>query len=216
MSAIGMMTSILGVICGIAGFEHGFFEMLQGNVVPASQNINAIGESNRFWQYGTEPAFTVIPNFLITGILAMTISLLVIIWAVWFVQRNKFGAPIFILLSILQYLVGGGIPHAGLAILIGIPAFWINRPLAWGWSALPTGFRQVLAMPWLMLVFALAIVFCMTIVGAIFGVLPGVTDPKMVTQLLFVLLYAMEGIVPLMIISVFAHDSLRKVEKYHA
>ena len=72
ISAIGTMTSILGVICGLSGFEHGFFEMLQGNIVPKSQMINAIGEANRFWQYGTEPAFTIIPNFFVTGILAMT------------------------------------------------------------------------------------------------------------------------------------------------
>ena len=213
ISAIGTMTSILGVICGLSGFEHGFFEMLQGNIVPESQMINAIGEANRFWQYGTEPAFTIIPNFFITGILAMIVSLLVILWSVRFVQRHKYGGLIFILLSILQFLVGGGIPQVGLAVIIGIAAIWINRPLTWGWTILPIGLRQVMAIPWLWFVIALSLVFCSTIVGAIFGVLPGVTDPNLVTKLLYDLLYLMEWLLPLMVISVLAHDSLRYIDK---
>jgi hypothetical protein len=209
VSAIGVMTSFLGIICGISGFEHGFFEILQGNISPEGRMINAIGEANRFWQYGTEPAFTLIPNFFITGIVAMLVSLAVIIWAAIFVPKNRYGGVIFILLSILQFLVGGGLPQTGLALIIGIVALWHNRPLTWGWELLPVGLRRVLATPWPWLVIALALIFTTTIVGAIFGVLPGVTDPNLVSKLLYDLLYVMEGLLPLMVISVLAHDSLR-------
>jgi hydroxyacylglutathione hydrolase len=212
-SAMGVSVAILGVICGLSGFEHGFFELLQGNVAAKGQNIYAIGEANRFWSHGTEPAFTIVPNFLITGILAMTVSLLLIFCATWFVQRNRYGGPILMLLSIVQYLVGGGIPAPFLALVMGVAAIWINRPLTWRWAILPAGARRVLAAPWLWLVIALSLVFCTTIVGAIFGVLPGVTDPNKVTNLLLELLYAMEGLLPLMVISILAHDSLMQTDR---
>ena len=212
-SAIGVMTSILGVILGIAGFEHGFFEMLHGNVALHAGTIDAIGAANRLWPNATEPAFTLIPNFLITGIAAMTVSLVVIIWSIWFVRKQKYGGLVFLLLSILQYLVGGGIAPFGLAIVTGIVALWIDRPLTWGWPILPVGLRRVLAMPWLWLVIALATVFALTIGGAVFGILPGTNNPDRVASLLYDLLYLMEGLLPLMVISVFAHDSLRQIEK---
>jgi hypothetical protein len=213
ISAIGVMTSILGVILGIAGFEHGFFEMLHGNVALDAGTIDAIGAANRLWPRATEPAFTIIPNFLLTGIASMTVSLVVIIWAACFVRGDKHGGLVFLLLSILQYLVGGGIAPFGLAILTGIAALWIDRPLTWGWPILPVSLRQILAMPWLWLVITLSLIFCATIIGAVFGVLPGVTDPNLVSKLLLDLLYLMEGILPLTVISVLAHDSLRQTDE---
>jgi len=213
ISAIGVMTSILGAILGVAGFEHGFFEMLHGDVALDIGTIEAIGTANKLWSRATEPAFTIIPNFLVTGIVAMVVSLLVIIWAVLFVRTNKYGALVFLLLVILQFLVGGGLAPFGLAIAVGIAALWIDRPLTWGWSILPVGLRRVLAMPWLLLVIALAVVFAATIGGAVFGIFPGVTDPNRVASLLLNLLYLMEALLPLMIISIFAHDSLRYTDQ---
>ncbi len=215
LSAIGVMASDLGGICGLSGFEHGLFEFLQGNVPIEGRVICAIGEANRFWQYGTEPAFTLIPSFLLTGILAMSVSLVLMLWAARFATlggRNPYGGPVFILLSVAQFLVGGGIPQVGLAIVVGIAAIWINRPLTWGWASLPLRLRRVLAWPWLWLVLVLALTYCLAIVGAVFGVLPVVTEPDQVTKLLYVLLYLMEGLLPLMVISVLAHDSLRPIE----
>ena len=212
-SAIGVMTSILGVILGIASFEHGFFEVLHGNVAVKVGTIDAIGVANRLWPNATEPAFTLIPNFFITGIAAMTVSLVVIIWSIWFVRKQKLGGLVFLLLSIVQYLVGGGIAPFGLAIIIGIAALWIDRPLTWGWPILPIVLRRVLAMPWLLLVITFSAVFTSTIWGAVFGNLPGTNNPDRVSSLLYDLLYLMEGLLPLMVISVFAHDSLRQIEK---
>ncbi len=57
----------LGTIFGISGINHGFFETLQGNVPTPGLFIFAIGEAQKMWLHGDEPAFTIIPNFLLTG-----------------------------------------------------------------------------------------------------------------------------------------------------
>ena len=58
------VASTLGVLVGLAGVEHGIFEMFQGNVAPSDFMIEAIGPVQRFWEFGTERALTVVPNFL--------------------------------------------------------------------------------------------------------------------------------------------------------
>ena len=212
-NAIGLMTSILGVIFGIAGLEHGFFEMLQGNISPeihwisGKPMIYAIGEANRFWQYGFEYAYTVIPNFLITGILAILVSSLVIIWSAGFVQK-KHGWLVFLVLSTFQYLVGGGAAQYGPAIVIGLAAFWIDSPLNLWRVVLPVKVRRVLAKPWLWFILVFAFVFCHSIVTAVFGFFYGVSDPNFINQMAWGMLYFMMVLLPLMVISVFAYDSL--------
>lgn len=49
VSALRIIVSTLGILVGFAGFEHGFFEMLQGNVTPNDFVIEAIGPGQRFW-----------------------------------------------------------------------------------------------------------------------------------------------------------------------
>lgn len=41
------------------------------------------------------------------------------------------------------------------------------------------------------------------------GILPGITDPNRVASRLYYVLYLTEGLLPLTVISVLAHDSLR-------
>jgi hypothetical protein len=43
ISATRAVASTLGVLVGLAGIEHGFFELLQGNVTPSGIMIDAIG-----------------------------------------------------------------------------------------------------------------------------------------------------------------------------
>src|SRR4030067_3727259 len=99
-SAIRVIASTLGAIVGLAGMEHGFFELLQGNATTSGLVIDAIGPAQKLWLGATEPALTVIPNFFVSGILAMIVGALVTTWAVMFIQR-KYGALILLLLSIL-------------------------------------------------------------------------------------------------------------------
>ena len=106
--ATRIIVAVIGVLLGIAGMEHGFFEVLQGNTPTDGLIIQAIGDAHQMWFYGTEEAFTVVPNFLITGILTMGVGLAITIWSVGFIQTEK-GPLVLGLLFIALFLVGGGI-----------------------------------------------------------------------------------------------------------
>jgi hypothetical protein len=62
---------------------------------------------------------SLIQNFLITGILAILVSLVVITWSAIFIQRKK-GGLILIFLSILLLLVGGGFIPPVFGIIAGV------------------------------------------------------------------------------------------------
>jgi hypothetical protein len=138
--------SAVGVLCGLAGIEHGVGEVLQGNVATSGIVIYAWQPSSPL--FGEEPAVTVVPNVFVTGVLAIILGLLVTVWAVAFVQRKN-GGLVLILLSIVQFLVGGGIAPLFPAIAASVAATRINSPLTWWRVHLPVSARRVLAVLWL-------------------------------------------------------------------
>ncbi len=168
MSAIRVAASTLGVLVGLAGIEHGFFEMLQGNVIPSSIWIDAIGPEQRIWENATETAITVVPNFFWTGVLAMIFGLFVTIWAILFIDR-KYGARILLLLSIILWLVGGGYGPVFFTIFATITATRINKPLTWWNRRLSLGVRDFLVKLWPWSVLMLVITFWAGVEIAIFG-----------------------------------------------
>jgi hypothetical protein len=119
-----------GVAAGLAGIEHGYFEILQGNTRPEGLMIASIGPPcvpEEVWN-ACEPAMTIIPNFLITGILAVIIGLLVLIWSMAFVQ-HKHGGTVLILLSVALLLFGGGLFPPLIGIVGGVAGMKINKPV---------------------------------------------------------------------------------------
>jgi len=119
-----------GVSAGIAGLEHGYFEILRGNTQPENLMIASMGPPcvpEEIWN-ACEPAMTIIPNFLITGILAVIIGLLIAIWSVFFVQR-KHGGLVLILLSVTLLLFGGGLFPPLIGIVGGIAGTKVNKPI---------------------------------------------------------------------------------------
>jgi hypothetical protein len=120
----------LGAVAGIAGIEHGYFEILQGNVRPEGMVIASIGPPcvpDEVWN-ACEPAMTIIPNFLISGIISGVIGLLVLIWSIAFIQRKR-GGFVLILLSLALLLFGGGFFPPLIGIVAGIAGLRINKPL---------------------------------------------------------------------------------------
>jgi hypothetical protein len=164
ISATRVIASTLGAVVGLAGMEHGFFEMLQGNATPSGLVIDAIGPAQKLWSGATEPALTIIPNFLVSGILAMIVGFLVTIWAAVFVQR-KYGAFTLLLLSILLFLVGGGSPPIFLGVVASVVATRINKPLKWWHAHLSLNVRGFLAKlwPWSIIVFVFMFWFSVAI-----------------------------------------------------
>jgi hypothetical protein len=119
-----------GVVAGIAGIMHGYYEILQGSTRPEGVVIPSIGlpcVAEQAWN-ACEPALTVVPNFLITGILAVILGLLVLVWSGWFIERRN-GGVVLILLSVLLLLFGGGFFPPLIGIIGGIAGLSIHKPI---------------------------------------------------------------------------------------
>ncbi len=113
MNKLNVAASGLGIFTGLGGATHGPGAMLQGSVPPANIVFQAWPSLTAL---GGEPAMTVIPNLLVTGILTITVGVLLAVWAAKFISRKQSGL-ILILLAIVLLLVGGGIvpPLFGIA-----------------------------------------------------------------------------------------------------
>jgi hypothetical protein len=125
------VASWFGVVAGIAGLEHGYFEILQGNARPASLMFASIGPPcvpEEVWN-ACEPAMTILPNFLVTGILAGVFGLLIAIWSAAFIQRQHSGVGL-IVLSVALLLFGGGFFPPLIGLIGGVAGTQVNRPLA--------------------------------------------------------------------------------------
>lgn len=195
----------MGVVFGLSGMSHGFFEVLQGNVPTPGLLVSAIGEAQRMWPHGNEPAFTVIPNFLGTGIAAMVVGLALIVWSLGFVHQ-KHGPTVFLGLFVLLLLVGGGV-----AQVLFFPFFWlastrIRRPLSWWRGVLPARLRAWLARgwPWLLVLSATLLVCALAI--ATTGFVPAVDDPEAVFGVMLACLVAVVLLLPLAFAAGFARD----------
>jgi len=130
-SARATNVAALAAIAALAGVEHGIGEVLQGNVVPASLMFPSWPKSEFFRVLAGEPAMTVVPNLLVTGILAIIVSLTFLAWATVFVHRRNAGL-VLIVLSFVNLLVGGGIAPLALGVIVGVAAMKIGVPLT-GW-----------------------------------------------------------------------------------
>jgi hypothetical protein len=208
--ATRLIVASVGVLCGISGLEHGFFETLQGNTAPTDLLISAIGPANRFWPGGTETALTIVPNFFITGLLAMLASLLVMVWSLAFIHK-KYGSLGFFLLSSFQFLVGGGFAQIFLVLINTLAATQVNAPWK-GWRVLLPGFvRRPLAKLWWLLLLAFDLLFLSAMFAAVFGYIPILSSlypmsSEEFTAFLFKLGYAMLALLPLTVLAGLAHD----------
>ena len=198
--------SVIGVLLGMAGLlNHGLFEILQGNTPTSGFFVEAIGESHRFWIHGTEGAFTVVHNFLVTGILVVLISLAIILWSARYIQTKQ-GAAIFLLLLILLTLVGGGIGHIALSIPTWAYATRINKPLNWWDKVLRGRFREILSRLWIYALVATTICWLMVMELGIFGYFPGQSDPDTILNIVFMFLLSTVVLVNVTFICGFARD----------
>jgi len=171
------IVSIFGAILGLSGINHGLFEALQGYTPTPGLIIQAIGPGQRFWIHGTEEAFSIIPNFLITGILAMMVGIAIIVWSVWFVHK-KYGATVFISLFVLLFLVGGGIGQIVFFLPLWGLSTRINKPLPSWQKNMHEKLRKGLSKVWPYTLAVASILFVFALEIAIFGFVPGIPNPE--------------------------------------
>ena len=127
-SAARTVASTFGVIMSLAGLEHGVGEILQGNVPPSGLMFESWPRSEVFEIMAGEPAMSVVPNLLASGILTVLISVAALIWSIAFLDR-KGGSLVLVFLSLSLLLVGGGIAPPLMGLIAATAASRINKPL---------------------------------------------------------------------------------------
>jgi hypothetical protein len=147
LSAMRIVASTFGVFAGIGGLTHGIGEILQGNVRPSGLMIASWTHGPIAVHMGGDPAITIVPNVLATGVLATAVSLATVAWAAAFVQRRHGGA-VLILLSVAMLLLGGGVGPPVIGILAGIAGTLIHARLTWWRSHLTGKAGRFLARLW--------------------------------------------------------------------
>jgi hypothetical protein len=206
-SATRVTVWTFGALAGLAGIEHGLGEVLQGNVAPEGVMILSWPQSELFRILAGEPAMTIVPNLLVTGILAIFVSLVSLVWATIFVQR-KHGGLVLIALSVVMLLVGGGFGPPILGIIVGVAATRINAPLRWWRTHLSSGSRRFLANLWPWSFVAGLIAWLSLLPGTIvLDSFFGVNDLSFVVLLLTLSAF---GLLLLTIVTGFAYDIQRQ------
>jgi hypothetical protein len=205
------IVSALGLLIGIGGLDHGFFELLQGNTLTGGLLINAIkaGSSWTIWKEGGEGAFTVLPTFLLAGIISMLIAVSIIIWSIGFIQR-KHGSLVFLILCILLFLSGGGIAQVLFFTITFGFSTRINKPLNWWRKVLPVGFRPILGKIWPGTLPAFMLLFLRALEMAVIGWFPGIKDPRTILYTCWSILGGVIMLIFISFISGFAYDMERQ------
>lgn len=125
--ATATVISAFGILVALAGLEHGIGELLQGPVAPDGLLIASWPDAAAFEILSGEPAMTVVPNLLVTGILAIAVSTAFGVWAVQ-ATRRRHGGGVLIALSLLLLLVGGGLGPPLMGALLGLTALRAAHP----------------------------------------------------------------------------------------
>jgi hypothetical protein len=209
-SATRVIVTTVGVIFGLSGMNHGLFEILQGNTPTGGLIIQAIGEAQRFWPQGTEEAFTVLPTFLLSGILSMAVGLAIIVWSLGFIQ-TRHGRAVFLGLFVLLFLVGGGIGQLAFFLPAWAFASRIDKPLTWWRKVLPKRSWPLLSRLWIVTLILASVSILMGVQVAIFGIVPGLTEPGRVQNTAMVLVLASALLYVLSFIAGFGHE-LRRMD----
>jgi hypothetical protein len=80
--AMRVVISIFGILAGLAAIEHGIGEISQGSTRPAGLLIQWWPDMEAFAILAGEPALTVLPNSLLSGVLTVIIALALAVWSV--------------------------------------------------------------------------------------------------------------------------------------
>lgn len=178
-SATRTVVSTFGLLAGLAGIEHGVGEILQGSVRPEGPVIESWPDSKAFAILGGEPALTVIPNLLVTGIAAVIVAVAVVVWSVRFVDRRH-GGLVLILLCVLLLAVGGGFGPPLIGVMVGFGATRIGATP----RRRPGSVAQAVGRVWPWVLGAAVLGYLSLLPGTILlGQLLGVDNPVLVPTL---------------------------------
>ncbi|WP_436925985.1 hypothetical protein [Halosimplex amylolyticum] len=145
--AARVSVSAYGVIAALAGVEHGVGAMLQGNVRPDGLVIQSWPDAPAYAVLSGEPAMTLVPNMLLSGVLTVVVSVGLAVWSVGYVGTDR-GGPVLIGLSVLLLLVGGGFGPPILGLVLGLAATRLDEGWPWFEEHVSGGIQRALAVGW--------------------------------------------------------------------
>jgi len=136
----------LGILAGIMGIEHGIGEVLEGNRPTESIFILSWPDSAFFKIMSGEPAMPFIPNYLLTGLITILLSLIFLVILIKTSLDRKSIGVLFVLLIMLLSAGGGfGPPILGaIALLVALKQDSQLR----SWSKLPVKLHRILSALW--------------------------------------------------------------------
>lgn len=203
---VHMAAATMSVLLALAGIlNHGIFEIRQGFNPTNGLFIEAISESDRFWFYGTEAAFTIIPNFLLTGLMVTVVGVGLIIFSLKYLAL-AWGSRILLAFFVLLTLFGGGIGHLVVSLPTWAFATRIHAPLNLVEKYIPKRIRQSAARLWLLFLLAACCSWITVMQLGIFGYVPGVDDPDTILNVVFLFLLATTLLLSLAFICAMAKD----------
>lgn len=124
--AARLSVQVLGLAAAFAGVEHGVGEITQGWITPPSVVFESWSHVDAFDPISGEPAMSLVPNLLLSGVLSVGVSLAVGAWAFWYAGRRHAG-PVLIGLSLMLLVVGGGFGPPLVGVLAGLLATRVGR-----------------------------------------------------------------------------------------
>lgn len=181
-----VVAAALGACVGLSGIDHGIFEVLQGNTSTPGLLIPAIGPAQQMWEHGTEEAFTLVPNHLVTGVLAIVVGALTLVWSVGFLDRPG-SHRVLLALGLVMFAVGGGIGMLVFLLFGWAVARRIGRPSpARAW--VPQGLRAAVGRGRPVLIGFGVTSYLVAIWIAVTGLVPGMSDADQILAVCWSLL----------------------------
>lgn len=146
-SARFVTLSAIGSVVAVAGFEHGVGEWLQGWVAPQGLVIQSWPDQPFYRSLQGEPALTVLPTLALSGLVTMSLSVVLLVWVFGFADRRH-SALVIAGLSAALLVAGGGFGTALLGFLLAAAAVKVTSPLSWWRSQAGRPSVQALAAAW--------------------------------------------------------------------
>jgi len=119
---------VFGTIMGLAGLEHGIGEVLEGNRAIPELIFRSWPDSDYFRIMNGEPALSILPTYLQSGVLTILVSIAFILFTTVFVKRKGSGI-VLMLLAGGMLLVGGGLFPPVLGFVVAVLASRIHIPI---------------------------------------------------------------------------------------
>lgn len=169
------VVTTFGVLAGLAGIEHGVGEISQGSVRPEGLLIESWPEADVMEVLSGEPALTIIPNLLVSGVLTVVVSVALGIWSAGFAGSRR-GGPVLVLLSAILLLVGGGFGPPLIGLILGIGAARIGAVP----RSRPGSLRRALAGRWRWISVAAVLAYAALLPGVVILSGAGWESPELV------------------------------------